>query len=99
MASEREKYAGGNDAATMKPRLIPDYQLLPRDDSGGGDYQPYTAQFGDGGFNSGGAKRHLSVSGGDEDKLEGDEQESTNRARDKGKGGDAPASSRRRALE
>jgi hypothetical protein len=99
MASEREKYAGGNDAATMKPRLIPDYQLLPRDDSGGGDFQPYTGQFGDGGFVTGGAKRHLSVSGGDEDRLDGDEQASTTAARNRAKGGDAPASSRRRALE
>lgn len=74
------KYNGGSDAATMKPRFIPDYELLGRDDSGGPDWQPRTAVFGDGGDVTG-AKAHLSVSGGKDDPKEGTEQSSTLRTR------------------
>ena len=60
------------DAAEMKPRLIPDAELLPRDDSGGLGYQPRTAVWGDGGKPLG-AKAHLSVGGGSDDKVDGSE--------------------------
>jgi hypothetical protein len=38
------------DAATIKPKFIPDERLLPRDDSGGPDYNDRTADFDDGGY-------------------------------------------------
>lgn len=61
------------DAAGIKPRLIPDAELLGRDDSGGPDYSPYTAQFGDGGYVQG-EKPHLTWDdGGKEDPIDGDE--------------------------
>lgn len=60
------------DAATMKPKFLPDVALMGRDDSGGMEYEPYTAQFGDGGKVTG-AKAHLSVSGGSDDAKTGDE--------------------------
>lgn len=63
------------DAAGIEPKLIPDYELLARDDSGGPDYQPYTAQFGDGEFKQG-AKPHLSADGGGKaDPLDGTERD------------------------
>ena len=70
----------GSDASYIEPRLIPDYELLGRDDSGGPDFQPRTAQFGDGGEITG-AKKHLSARGGEDDELSGTEQNSTVRAR------------------
>lgn len=73
------------DAAEMKPRLIPDYELLGRDDSGGPDFQPYTQKWGDGGRVTG-AKAHLSVSGGKDDPEVGDEQGSTLKYRSSNKG-------------
>lgn len=85
----------GKDAAVMKPRLIPDYELMPRDDSGGPDFQPYTAVFGDGGFVQGGDKKHLSVSGGKGDPLDGSVQESTEEARERNKGDASGVASRR----
>ena len=92
-------YASGRDAAYIKPRFIPDYELLGRDDSGGPDFQPYTMEFGDGGYVTG-EKAHLSAKGGESDPLDGDEQDSTEKAR-KRIGGDSkgPASSRARARE
>lgn len=89
----------GRDAAEMKPRLIPDYELLGRDDSGGPDYQPYTAQFGDGGFVQGGDKKHLSVSGGKGDELAGTEQLSSAERRDRFKGDRGPAKSSAQSRE
>lgn len=71
MASDRMR-GGGRDAAEMKPRFIPDYELLGRDDSGGIGFEPYTAEFGDGGRVTG-AKAHLSVRGGEVDAMEKDE--------------------------
>lgn len=50
----------GRDAAEIKPKLIPDDQLLPRDNSGGLDYTPHTAEWDDGGKVIG-AKSHLSA--------------------------------------
>lgn len=73
MAKGKEGYASGSDAAYIKPKLIPDYELLPRDDSGGPEYDPYTAEFGDGDFKLG-AKAHLSAKGGKDDPEDGDEQ-------------------------
>ena len=72
----------------MKPKLIPDMELMPRDDSGGPEWQPYTMQFGDGGFVTG-EKEHLSTMGGKEDEQMGSEQESTVEARNRGRGGKA----------
>jgi hypothetical protein len=66
------------DAAEIKPKFIPDYELLGRDDSGGPGFNPYTAQFGDGGRVTG-AKAHLSASGGTEDKVRGDELDRSER--------------------
>lgn len=52
------------DAAEIKPKFVPTDHLLPRDNSGGPDYKPHTADFGDGGLVKGGAKPYLSASGG-----------------------------------
>jgi len=52
-----------SDAATIKPKFVPDDELLPRDNSGGIGFDPYTAEFGDGGKVTG-PKGHLSASGG-----------------------------------
>lgn len=52
------------DAVNIKPKFVPDEFLLPRDDSGGPDYEPHTGQFGGGGYVQEGAKAHLSPSGG-----------------------------------
>lgn len=111
MAERRERresasttWTGGEDAASMKPRLIPDFELLPRDDSGGADWQPYNQEFGDGGYVTG-PKAHLSVRGGKNDDLRGDEQDSTLKARDSkkndanGDGDDANKRARRMARE
>lgn len=73
MAKDSGKIPQGDDAAQIKPKFIPDYQLLGRDDSGGPDFEPYSAQFGDGEFKQG-AKAHLSASGGDVEPLGGDER-------------------------
>lgn len=62
----------GKDASSIKPKLIPDYELMARDDSGGPDFDPRTAVFGDGGQVLG-AKAHLSASGGSDDAKEGTE--------------------------
>ena len=61
-------WASGRDAAYIKPRLVPDYELLPRDDSGGPEWDPYTAEFGDGGYVTG-DKKHLSAHGGEDDAM------------------------------
>lgn len=89
-----EREPRGRDAAGIRPFLIPDYELLPRDDSGGPEYQPYTAEFGDGGYVTG-EKKHLSAHGGRNDRLEGDEQESTVGERNSDRGSRGPRSSRR----
>jgi hypothetical protein len=62
----------GEDAAYIKPKMIPDMELLPRDDSGGPDWMGYSQQFGDGDFKIG-EKAHLSARGGSDDEEEGDE--------------------------
>ena len=92
------------DAAGITPKLVPDYELLPRDDSGGPEWDPYTQQFGDGGYVTG-DKAHLSASGGSDDPMatEGDEQdEQTRRGPAKSIGareGKTPASSKKYAKE
>ena len=90
------------DAAGMTPRLIPDYELLPRDDSGGPEWDAYTQQFGDSGFVVGN-KAHLSVSGGKDDELDGDEQDEDHRRgsakKIKESSDEAPAISKKRAKE
>ncbi len=60
------------DAAGIEPKFVPNTNLMARDDSGGPEYDPYTAQFSDGDFKIG-AKPHLSVSGGTADTIEGTE--------------------------
>ena len=65
-------WASGSDAAYIKPKLVPDDELLPRDDSGGPEWAPYTMEFGDGGYVTG-DKAHLSAHGGSEDAEEEDE--------------------------
>lgn len=84
----------GRDAAEVRPFLIPDYELLPRDDSGGPEWQPYTQEFGDGGYVTG-PKAHLMASGGKDDPLDGDEQDSTVKRRNEGRGGRNFPNSRR----
>ena len=73
-----DRWNSGSDAAYIKPRLIPDYALLPRDDSGGPEYQPYSQQFGDGGYVTG-DKAHLSAKGGVDDPINGDQIDDMNR--------------------
>lgn len=107
MAKNYNGSPGGSDAATIKPKLVPDFELLPRDDSGGPDYDAYTAEFGDGGFCQG-PKAHLSAKGGSDDSMKEDEINEEPRARsanksDPGyKGSDeteAPARSKKLARE
>jgi len=49
------------DAATIKPKFVPDNKLLPRDNSGGLDASEFqkTAQWDDGGRVVGESKPHL----------------------------------------
>jgi hypothetical protein len=61
------------DAAEIRPKFVPDEQLLPRDNSGGIDWTPRTQKWGDGGEVLG-AKSYLSASGGSEKNTDGDEQ-------------------------
>ena len=68
------------DAAEIKPRFVPDDELLGRDDSGGPEFTPYTARFGDGGRVTG-PKAYLSASGGGEDREKGDEIDRSERGR------------------
>ena len=62
------------DAATIKPKFVPDEALHGRDDSGGYDWDKnYTEQFGDGGRVTG-DKAWLSVSGGSKGNFAGGEE-------------------------
>lgn len=61
------------DAAEIKPKFIPDMALLPRDNSGGLDYEPRTGMWDDGGRPVG-QKSYLSASGGDADNEGGGER-------------------------
>lgn len=63
----------GKDAAEARPFLIPDYELLGRDDSGGPEWMPYTAEFGDGGYTTG-PKAHLTPRGPAADRRETPEE-------------------------
>lgn len=56
------KNSRGKDAAEIEPKFVPDEELLPRDNSGGLDFNPYHAKFGDGGFVTG-PKSALSADG------------------------------------
>src|SRR5258708_28037378 len=61
----KDTYARGNDAAYIKPKLVPDFELLPRDDSGGPEWDGYTAEWGDGGYSVGeNEKGHLHTDAG-----------------------------------
>lgn len=51
------------DAATIKPKLVPLDNLMPRDNSGGPGFDPYTAEWDDGGRVTG-PKSHLSAGKG-----------------------------------
>lgn len=44
-----QQYSGQSDAATMKPRMLPDDELMPRDNSGGPGFKKMTGEFGSGG--------------------------------------------------
>lgn len=57
-------YSGQSDAATMKPRLVEDEDVMARDNSGGAGFKPRSGEFGDGGKVTG-AKSHLSVRSSD----------------------------------
>lgn len=65
-----DRWNSGSDAAYIKPKFVPDYELHGRDDSGGPEWVPYTQQFGDGGYVTG-DKAHLSARGGMTDQEEG----------------------------
>lgn len=79
-----EKEPTGLDAADTRPFLIPDYELLPRDDSGGPEFTPYTAEWGDGGYTTG-PKMHLTPQGyrnaGRDTPERGDEESRAPRSR------------------
>jgi hypothetical protein len=79
-SSDRAGYASGSDAAYIKPKLIDDADLLPRDDGGGPGFENYTQEFGDGGKVTG-PKAHLSTSGGGEDADSDDEQSMSDRSK------------------
>lgn len=51
------------DAASISPKFVPNDKLLPRDNSGGLDWTPHTADWGDGGVVTG-PKSYLSAGGG-----------------------------------
>lgn len=51
------------DATEIKPKFIPEDELMPRDNSGGPGFDPYSAKFGDGGRVTG-PKAALSAGGG-----------------------------------
>ena len=80
MAKNSTPWASGSDAAYIRPKFVPDYELLPRDDSGGPGFESYTAEFGDGGRVTG-AKSHLSATGGGSDMMKGDEIDRSERRR------------------
>lgn len=74
-----ERVYNSTDAAGIKPKFIPNAFLQPRDDSGGPEWDPHTAQFGDGGFVVGGdEKGHLATSGKGHD-VEGTQLSDRNR--------------------
>lgn len=78
------------DAVGIKPKLIPNYELMARDDSGGPDWNPRTAEFGDGGFVIGeDEKSHISAHGGGQHAREKSELSDKSRTRgyDKYSGG------------
>lgn len=50
------------DAAEIKPKFVPEDELMARDNSGGPGFEPYTAKFGDGGRVTG-PKAALSAGG------------------------------------
>ncbi len=78
----KDTYASGNDAAYIKPKLIPDYELQPRDDSGGPEFEPYTMSFGDGGYVYGEEeKAHLQANSGGQHGEEADELDHSVRER------------------
>lgn len=97
-----ERVYNSTDAAGIKPKLVPNFNLMARDDSGGPEYDTYTAAFGDGEFKQG-AKPHLSVSGGVEDKVDGDQRSDsprTSRSKPGPQVGNyGPASSRKEQME
>lgn len=78
MANER--VYNSTDAAGIKPKFVPNTNLMARDDSGGPEYDPYTQEFGDGGYVQG-EKPHLGTGGGKADELEGVEVSDNARTR------------------
>lgn len=78
--AKNERVYNSTDAAGIKPKLIPNAELMARDDSGGPEWDPHTAEFGDGGFVVGeDEKGHLSAKGGKEHAIEGTELSDKNR--------------------
>ena len=51
------------DAAEITPKFVPADELMPRDNSGGPGFTPYSGKFGDGGRVTG-PKSSLSATGG-----------------------------------
>lgn len=72
--AKNDRVYNSTDAAGIKPKLIPNFELMARDDSGGPEWDPHTAEFGDGGYVVGGdEKGHLSATGGGQHEREGTE--------------------------
>lgn len=81
--AKSERVYNSTDAAGIKPKLIPNYELMARDDSGGPDWDPHTAEFGDGGFVVGeDEKEHLTAKNGGKHEREGTELADSMRTRE-----------------
>lgn len=88
--AKAERVYNSTDAAGIKPKLIPNYELMARDDSGGPDWNPRTAEFGDGGYVVGQEEKgHLSAKDGGQHERERTELSDKERTReyDKESGG------------
>jgi hypothetical protein len=48
-----ESWGKNESAAWIKPVIVSDEAVWPRDDSGGPDFRPYAAEFSDGGYITG----------------------------------------------
>lgn len=81
---DRPGYEAGSDAAYIKPKFVPDAALLPRDDSGGYEWDPRTAEWDDGGKVTG-DKSYLSARGGKDVDEEGGEESRRGRTSRDGK--------------
>lgn len=94
----KEGYLSGDDAAYIKPKFVPNTNLTARDDSGGPEYDPRTAQFGDG-YEKEGEKSHLSASGGKSDPILGTELDDKPRTENRHVSTNVSSRSKKEAME